>query len=172
MKTCSRPYAAALMLLPILGVAACSGGGGSEPASIAPPAAPNHAPVADAGANQNVLMGAGAVQLDGSKSADPEGAALQYAWTFMLTPNGSTASLSGAGTAHASFTPDLAGLYRVQLTVGDGSLAATASADVDVAVNPASTANAGPNQLVNRGASVTLDGSASSDPLSRPLTYA
>src|SRR5262249_46641807 len=53
----------------------------------------------------------------------------------------------------------------------DGSLHSTASVDIDVAVNPSATANAGPDQLANRGAGVTLDGGASSDPLSRPLSY-
>src|SRR5262249_60559634 len=86
-------------------------------------------------------------------------------------PSGSNATLSGASSARASFTPDMTGLYRIQLAVSDGSLHSTGSADVDVAVNPSAIANAGPDQQVNRGAAVTLDGSASSDPLSRPLSY-
>src|SRR5215470_2270116 len=153
-------------------LAACGGGGGGGGSSgPAAPTALNQAPIADAGVNQNVLIGTGAVQLDGSKSADPEGAPLQYAWTFVLRPGGSGAALSDAGGARASFAPDMTGLYRVQLAVSDGSLHSTASADIDVAVNPSATANAGPDQLVNRGAGVTLDGTASGDPLSRPLSY-
>lgn len=42
---------------------------------------------------------------------------------------------------------------------------------VAAASNQTPTANAGLNQLVNEGASVTLDGSASSDADSNPLTY-
>ena len=144
----------------------CSGGGGGGGAS-----APNQAPLADAGGNQAILISTGAVELDGSKSADPEGAPLQYAWAFTLMPSGSAATLSDANAPRATFMPDVTGLYRVQLAVSDGSLRSTASADVDVAVNPSSVANAGADQQVDRGAAVTLDGSASRDPLSRPLSY-
>src|SRR5262249_44456239 len=66
-----------------------AGGGGSAPGPAPAPQAPNQAPLADAGANQNVVLGSGAVQLDGSKSADPEGAPLQFAWTLTLAPGGS-----------------------------------------------------------------------------------
>jgi hypothetical protein len=41
-------------------------------------------------------------------------------WEFLDLPAGSAATLSGSTTAAASFTPDLPGPYRVQLTTNGG----------------------------------------------------
>jgi hypothetical protein len=71
-----------------------------------------------------------------------------------------------------SFTVDLAGDYVVRLIVNDG----TANSAPDTAIfstnNVAPVANAGPDQGgITLGSLVTLDGSASSDGDSDPLTY-
>ena len=45
-----------------------------------------------------------------------------YAWSFLDVPPGSAATLTGANTATATFTPDLLGTYRIQLLTDGGGL--------------------------------------------------
>ena len=79
----------------------------------------NDLPIADAGPDQSVAVGE-IVQLSGSNSADPEGAALSYAWRLVSAPNASESSFADATVAQPRFTPDLQGEYIVGLTVNDG----------------------------------------------------
>jgi hypothetical protein len=145
---------------------ACGGGGGGAAA----PQAANHPPVANAGLDQHGFLGHGFIALDGSASSDPDGDALAYAWKFTARPSGSSADLSSPSTSTTAFTPDLAGTYEVLLTVNDGALTASDLVTVDVAVNAGPTANAGPDQEANRGETVMLDGTGSTDPEHDPLT--
>ena len=78
----------------------------------------NLAPAAAAGNDQLVLVGTTA-NLDGSGSTDPELDPLTYAWSFLSTPAGSTASIANDTQVAASFTADLEGSYEVNLTVSD-----------------------------------------------------
>ena len=129
----------------------------------------NHAPVADAGPGQLVSVNA-PVTLNGTGSSDQDSDALTYSWT---QTSGSPVGLSGAGTAAPTFTaPAAAGTLSFELTVSDGSL--TDSGTVSIVVvqpNRAPNASAGPDQSVGAKASVTLDGSGSSDPDGNSLTY-
>lgn len=139
----------------------------------------NHAPVAQAPANMSVSEGS-SVSLIG-QGTDPdteEQSALVYSWTQIAGP---TVSISNTG-ANASFTAPLISsggdtnvtvTLTFALTVTDPNGASgTNSVDVVVAnVNHAPTAVVGNNLTVNEGASVTLNGSASSDPDSDSLTY-
>ncbi|BBL76617.1 PKD domain-containing protein [Methylomagnum ishizawai] len=77
-------------------------------------------PVADAGFDQTAATG-DTVYLDGSASYDPEGADLDYRWTFTQKPQGSQATLADADTDSPSFVADQAGTYQVQLIVNDGT---------------------------------------------------
>jgi len=79
----------------------------------------NVPPVADAGNNQAVSVG-DLVNLDGSGSSDANYDPLTYSWSFVSTPEGSTAALLNAATAHPSFTADMAGTYEISLVVNDG----------------------------------------------------
>ncbi|HAQ20840.1 MAG TPA: hypothetical protein DCR40_16650 [Prolixibacteraceae bacterium] len=130
----------------------------------------NKAPVANAGANQTVNKGV-LVTLDGTGSTDPDGNPLTYLWT---APAGIT--LSSATTDKPTFTaPEVTADadFTFSLVVNDGT-ANSAPDEVVVTVlqvNKAPVANAGPDQTVNEGAIVSLDGSTSSDPDGNPLTY-
>nr|BAL58743.1 hypothetical protein HGMM_OP2C291 [Candidatus Acetothermum autotrophicum] len=79
----------------------------------------NRPPTADAGPDQTVVVGE-RVQLDGSRSRDPDGDTLSYSWRFLAKPSGSRAEFSNANSANPTFTPDLAGEYLIELTVDDG----------------------------------------------------
>ena len=133
---------------------------------------PNVPPVADAGQNQSVLEG-DTVQLDGSASRDPDGGALIFLWELVSAPVGSTAVLSATDIVNPTFVADLPGDYLVRLVVNDGQ-ADSAPAEVTItaiAGDAPPTANAGPDQQVEVGTLVTLDGTASSDPNGDPLTF-
>jgi PKD repeat protein len=79
----------------------------------------NRPPTADAGPDQTVQVGE-TVQLDGSRSSDPDGDALSFKWRFRSRPSGSQATLSNSSSARPSFVPDVAGQYVVELTADDG----------------------------------------------------
>ncbi len=148
----------------------------ADTVTITVTAGSNDAPTADAGEDQTVAEGS-SVTLDGSGSSDPEGEALTYAWS---QTSGETVSLSDATAASPTFTAptQLTADERLvfSLTVTDARNAASTADTVTVTVtagtNDAPTANAGPDQTVAEGASVTLDGSGSSDPEGETLTYA
>ena len=134
----------------------------------------NQPPVSRAGADQSAIAAGATVNLDGSTSSDPDGTIASYAWSQI---SGDTVSLTGASTSTPSFTApstDSAQTLTFRLTVTDND-GATATDDVDVAVlaqpNQNPVARAGSDQNVAAGASVTLDGSTSSDPDGTISTY-
>ncbi|MCX8103363.1 MAG: S8 family serine peptidase [Candidatus Bipolaricaulota bacterium] len=79
----------------------------------------NRPPVANAGPDQTVTVGA-VVQLDGSSSSDPDGDRLSYSWRFVGLPTGSQATLSDPRIVNPTFVADLPGEYLIELTVDDG----------------------------------------------------
>jgi hypothetical protein len=132
----------------------------------------NAAPVANAGPDQNVKNGA-LVTLDGSASSDANGDALTYQWTMDARPSGSTAALSSATVVKPTFTPDVAGNYVLSLIVSDGALKSVADSVTitSTRANAAPVANAGEDQNVLTGSTVTLDGRGSSDANGDMLKY-
>jgi PKD repeat protein len=117
----------------------------------------NAAPIADAGPDRVAAPGEEVV-LDGSGSVDPDGDVAEWLWRF---PDGSEAR--GVRVARSFAEP---GLQQVLLTVRDDTRLPEAF-DVDevaVAVNAPPVAAAGPDRLVEPGAPVRFDGSASFDP--------
>jgi hypothetical protein len=79
----------------------------------------NRPPRANAGPDQTVTVGA-VVQLDGSKSSDPDGDSLSYRWRFLSLPSSSQATLSDPHIVNPTFVADLPGEYLIELTVDDG----------------------------------------------------
>ena len=79
------------------------------------------APVANAGPDQTVNVGA-LVHLTGSASTDPNGFPLTFSWSLTTRPSGSTAVLSSATTVNPTFVADLAGTYVARLIVNNGFL--------------------------------------------------
>ncbi|WP_162802239.1 PKD domain-containing protein [Ornithinimicrobium murale] len=138
-----------------------------------PPCAPvNQAPVADAGPDQEATTG-DTVTLDGTASTDPDGDTLSYAWS-LASPSGSTSVLEGSDTAHPTFTADVTGTYTAELIVTDGtdsSAPDTVTITVQEPPNQAPIADAGEDQDATTGDTVTLDGTASTDPDGDTLSY-
>ena len=132
----------------------------------------NAAPVANAGADQNVATGS-LVTLDAGASTDADGDILSFIWTLANLPASSTANLSDSTRSSPQFTADLAGIYEATLVVNDGSEDSTISTVIITAqtTNSAPTANAGIDQNITTTAAVTLDGSASSDADGDTLAY-
>ena len=70
-----------------------------------------------------------------------------------------------------TFTVDLRGIYVAQLIVNDGHVDSAPATVTLSTQNSAPVANAGTNQTVQAGQTVTLDGSKSSDVDGDPLTF-
>ncbi len=132
----------------------------------------NLSPVADAGPDQTVDTNA-MVTLDGSGSSDPDGDyPLSYLWT---QTGGPAVSLSSATVVSPTFTaPSDPAVLTFTLTVTDARGLADLTLDevVITVTNQPPVADAGPDQAVHTNATVTLDGSGSSDPDDDyPLSY-
>jgi len=134
----------------------------------------NQPPVAVAGPNQTVAE-LQSVKIDSSGSHDPDNESLTYEWHQVA---GEAVPLSNSERSAARFTsPALlgeegsAGIYRV--TVKDtGGLRARDYCVVNVSAgNPPPIAAAGPDQSVDGGDEVVLNGGASSDPGNETLSY-
>ena len=130
----------------------------------------NSPPVANAGPNQTVTVGA-LVQLTGAGSTDVDGNPLTYRWSITSKPVGALAALSATTIVNPTFTADKFGTYVIQLIVNDGTVDSPAVTVTISTENSPPVANAGPPQTVPLGSLVNLDGSGSSDPDLNPITY-
>jgi hypothetical protein len=95
----------------------------------------NHAPIANAGTDQNVVMG-DLVQLAGT-GVDPDGDPItSFIWSFSARPAGSGATLSNEQSPSPTFVADVAGTYVLSLLVYDGRDSSLASSvTISAAVN-------------------------------------
>ena len=101
------------------------------------------APVGNAGADQNVNLGA-VVSLNGNASSDADGDSLNYLWSVMSRPAGSVATLAAPTSATPTFVADRLGTYVAQLIVSDGFYN---SVPVTVTIRARATLTFGPTSL-------------------------
>jgi len=105
------------------------------------------------------------IQLDGSRSTDPDGDTLSYSWTLVSAPSGSaktTASINTTTSASPTLATDTPGTYTFSLTVSDGVIvSAPTSVSIDVASRPTNSA-----PVASAGADQTQTGTADCTPIS------
>ena len=111
------------------------------------------------------------MQLDGSGSRDADGDTLTFKWSFISKPDGSIAVLSSKTTAKPTFKIDDAGTYIVQLIVNDGTDNSAPDTVTIITENSAPVSNAGDDQTVEEGETVTLSGLNSTDPDDNIASY-
>ncbi|MEJ0098426.1 MAG: PKD domain-containing protein [Pseudomonadota bacterium] len=137
--------------------------------------ATNPNPLAVATPQFNVLIGT-TVSLDGSASLPPTGgsaSALNYRWTLTSKPTGSLATIGGALNPAAGIFIDVEGTYTATLVVTyqdktSAPLLVTITANRS---NTAPIAKAGGPYTVERGQTLRLDGTGSSDADGDTLSY-
>jgi K319-like protein/uncharacterized protein DUF922 len=132
----------------------------------------NHPPVANAGSDQTDVKPGDTVTLNGAGSSDADNEPLTYSWTQTAGPS---VTLSDASSSNPTFTApqvDTETTLTFELTVSDGKVdSEPATVNIIISVNHPPVANAGSDQTVTSGDTVTLNGAGSSDPDGDPLTY-
>ncbi|EXI66571.1 MAG: Cell wall-associated polypeptide CWBP200 [Candidatus Accumulibacter adjunctus] len=130
----------------------------------------NSRPIANAGPDQSVRVGT-LVTLNGGHSTDVDGDPLTYTWQLASVPPGSGATLSNPNTVNPTLLIDQPGSYLIALTVSDGQVPSLPDTVAVTTENSPPVANAGANQSIPLGVTITLDGSRSSDVDGDPLTF-
>lgn len=132
--------------------------------------APYMLPLARAGNDTVVAVGTPA-RLSGRLSSSPVTDSLAYFWKLGEKPAGSQVTLTGHTSMEITLTPDLAGKYRLILTVADSARSSVPDT-VEVRGSLPPVAIAPPDTTVSHTEMyVRLDGSASYDPDGDELFY-
>jgi len=133
---------------------------------------PAPVPVANAGADINLVLPANSTNLDGSASSDPGGGTLKFVWTKVSGP--SSFSITGDSTSTASIGNLTEGTYQLKLTVTNSAgISNTDFVNIVVAASPVAIANAGADiNLTLPTNSTALNGAASYSTGGGALTYA
>ena len=143
----------------------------SKPAAVKITVKANRPPVADAGKDQTVGE-QDQVTLDGTGSSDPDKDKLTYQWTQTSGPD---VKLSDPKAIKPTFKAPLVDSDKVltfQLVVNDGTDdSKPAAVKITVKASKPPVADAGADRDITGGTTITLDGSKSSDPAGKKLTY-
>jgi hypothetical protein len=126
----------------------------------------NDPPSADAGPDQTVDEGV-TVTLDGSNSSDSDDGIQRYIWTQTVGPPVTLSNITADQPTFVAPTVDSDGTHLefLLVVIDNGGLQSSDTCIVNVTWdNDTPTADAGPDQSVDEGVTVTLDGSNSSDP--------
>ncbi len=134
------------------------------------PAPSNTKPTADAGPDQSAFLWS-TVTLDGSGSSDVDGDLLTFNWSLLNVPGGSVAALSDPNAVMPDFVLDAVGLYELELVVNDGTDDSVPDRVLITTSNSPPVADAGLDQSILTGTTVSLDGSGSSDVDGDLLTF-
>lgn len=113
------------------------------------------------------------ITLSGSSSVDPAGGGLSYEWSVVST--GLSLTLTNSQAEIITFTAptvteDSVLTLSLRVEADDGT-SGTTGHDVTVQPYPDPITEAGKDASVNEGTTVTLDGSASKDPVGGKITY-
>ncbi|QZD90975.1 autotransporter domain-containing protein [Qipengyuania aurantiaca] len=157
---------------PIDPAAMRAAGGECATAANAIPGQMNQAPIANAGPDA-AGRGGRLAGLSAANSSDPDGDTLTFSWT---QTNGTPVVLNNPDTDSPTFTTPPAQrstqTLTFEVTVTDPSGASsTDQVNYTVLSNAAPQPDAGADQTVQGGDTVTLDASSSSDPNNDQLTY-
>ena len=138
----------------------------------------NFPPVAVASSSPAIVNPGTVVSLLSTGSYDPDNDPINFAWMQVALPGVPAVTLTGANTPTATFVaPSVAATttFRFRLTVTEGvssALTGTTTTDVNVVIsNQPPVASLVCPSDVNEGATITLNGSGSTDPESGALTY-
>lgn len=151
-----------LFLMPLLSLTLISCGGSSDNGGGSNPSRANQAPTANVGEDKTVDE-SNAITLSGS-GTDQDGSISSYSWT---QTSGETVTINNPTSNSASFdiitTTQVTLTFQLTVTDDDG---ATGNDTVNITINPLNTApiaDAGEDQSVYEGVTVTLDATGSQD---------
>lgn len=121
-------------------------------------------PIADSGENVVVVLPASTATLDGTGSNDPEGETITYSWEQMYGP--SVVSFDDATAVSPNVSNLVEGVYKIKLTVSDGTYTATDEVLILVSdsgnTNPAVSITSPTNEATfMQGETITINATAS-----------
>ncbi len=107
-----------------------------------------------------------------AKAYDADNDMLSYQWALNSAPKNTTMSLSNASTKQAALKANVAGEYKLTLTVSDAKEETTKEITINYSAdNVAPVAMAGRDTTFELGGTATLDASASIDGNDSGITY-